>query len=59
MIKKHIKNRKIALTRKNIFKSSKNKRFDELSEDNLKEIEKLLYNRPRKVLGCVNKLSVL
>ena len=28
----------------------KNKRFDEVSEDNLKEIEKLLNNRPRKVL---------
>lgn len=28
----------------------KNKRFDEVSADNLKEIEKLLNNRPRKVL---------
>ena len=29
----------------------KNKRFDEVSAGNLKEIEKLLNNRPRKVLG--------
>ena len=29
----------------------KNKRFDEVSVDNLKEIEKLLNNRPRKVLN--------
>ena len=41
--------KKISTRFKNLY-IFKNKRFDEVSEDNLKEIEKLLNNRPRKVL---------